>query len=204
MEGDEGAALIALRELRALVDLEIVRRPVGGKRRDWRLEFFAVADLLAAVAAILRRQHTLLLRGVEIAGRPSVIGALFQDHDLFGGKLEALFRRIELGPILMQLVAAMLGDEKASRSVEVETLAVPDAGGIAFFGRENLIRLVCVVAPDSRARLELGAGVVARRVRHAVLHFARIRGRSHGHEQVALGVDGKGMHRVIAGDRHAT
>ena len=40
-------------------------------------------------------------------------------------------------------------------------------------------------------------------MRHAVLLLARIRHRSHGHEQIALRVDGEGTHRVIAGDRHA-
>ena len=119
MESDEGAALVSLRELRAFVDFEIVRRPVGGKRRDRRLEFLAVADLLAAITAILWRQHTLFLRDIEIAGRPSVIGILFQNHHLFSGKFEALLRRVKLGPVLMQLIAAMLGDVKVPRAVEV-------------------------------------------------------------------------------------
>src|SRR5262249_9245150 len=61
MEGDEGASLVSLRKLRGIVDLEIVGRPVRWKRRDGRIEFCAVIGFLAAVAAIFRRQHELLL-----------------------------------------------------------------------------------------------------------------------------------------------
>src|SRR6476646_6869521 len=112
MEGDEGAALICLRELRALEDFEIVWRPVGGQRRNWRLEFFAVADFLA-VAAVFRRQQAFLLHAIVITGRPAGIGSLLQDYHFFGGKLEALLCRVQLWPILMELVASMLGEVKA-------------------------------------------------------------------------------------------
>src|SRR6478672_11284504 len=156
MEGDEGASLVSLRKLRSLVDLEIVGRPVRWKRRDGRLEFCAVIGLLAAIAAIFRRQHKLLLGGVEITFRPAVVAALLEDQHALCGKLKTLLRRIELGPILVQLIAAVLGDVKVACRVEVETLAVADAGGEAFVGREDLIRLVGVVAPDARASLELG------------------------------------------------
>ena len=103
----------------------------------------------------------------------------------------------------MQLVAAMLGDVEAPGCVEVEALAVAVAGGIAFLRREYLTDLVGVVAPDAAARFELGARIDAGGVRHAVLLLAGVRRRSHGHEQIALRVDGEGMHRVVAGDRHA-
>ena len=85
-----------------------------------------------------------------------------------------MLRRIEFGPILVQLVSTVFGDVKASRSVEVKTLAVADAGGVPFLWREDLIRLIGVVAPDARASLEFGARVIAGRVRHAVLHLAGI------------------------------
>ena len=54
VEGDEGTPLVCLRELRALVDLEIVGRPVSRERGDWRIELVALADLLAAIAATVR------------------------------------------------------------------------------------------------------------------------------------------------------
>jgi len=94
----------------------------------------------------------------------------------------------------VQLIAAVFGDVKVACRVEVETLAVADAGGEAFVGREDLIRLVGVVAPDARANLELGAGVIAGRVRHAVLHLAGICSRSHRYKQIALRIDGEGVH----------
>ena len=92
---------------------------MSGKCSDWRIEFVAIADLLAAVASILRRKNTLLLPVVVITGRPSVVSALLQDDDLLRGKVEALIRCIEFWPILMELVAAVLGHVKASRSVKV-------------------------------------------------------------------------------------
>ena len=45
-----------------------------------------------------------------------------------------MLRRVEFRPILVQLITAVFGDVKAALSVEVETLAVSDACGIAFFG----------------------------------------------------------------------
>ena len=97
----------------------------------------------------------------------------------------------------------MFGDVKAACRVEVETLAVADASGVAFLGREDLIRLIGVVAPDARVSFELGARVLAWRVRHAVLHLTGICSRSHRYKQIALRIDGEGMHRVVAIKRHA-
>src|SRR6476620_154919 len=203
MEGDESASLVSLRELRGLVDLEIVGRPMRWKRRDRRLELCAVIGLLAAVAAIFRRKHKLLLRWVEIASRPSVVAALLEHQHTFRGKLCTLLRGIEIGPILVQLIAAVFGDVQAPCGVKVKTLAVADAGRVPLLWREDLIRLVGVVAPDSGASLELGARVVAWRVRHAVLHLAGICSRSHRYKQIALRIDGEGVHGVVAVKRHA-
>ena len=66
-----------------------------------------------------------------------------------------------------------------------------------------MTRLVRVVAPNSTARLKLGARIVAGRMRHAVLLLAGIRGRAHVDEQIAFCIDGERMHGVIAGNRHA-
>ena len=71
MEGNESTALIGLRELRGIVDLQIIRRPVSGERRDRRLEFIAVTDFLTSVTAIFRGEYELLLCGIVIAERPA-------------------------------------------------------------------------------------------------------------------------------------
>src|SRR6516162_5002323 len=102
MEGNESTALIGLWELRGFVDLQIVRRPVSGKRRDRRFVLIAVADFLTSVAAIFRGEHELLLC------------AVVEDHDFLRRKLPALLRGVELRPVLMQLVAAVLGDIEAT------------------------------------------------------------------------------------------
>src|SRR6476620_5458882 len=99
------------------------------KRRDGRLESCAVIGLLAAVAAILRRKHKLLLRWVEIARRPSVVAALLEHEQSLRGKLCSLLRRVEFRPILVLLLTAVFGHVKASGRVEDETLAISDACG---------------------------------------------------------------------------
>ena len=121
------------------------------KRRDGRLELCAVIGLFAAVAAIFRRKHKLLLRWVEIASRPPVVAALLEHQHALRGKLCTLPRRVEFRPILVQLITAVFGDVKAACGVEVKTLAVANAGGETFLGRKDLIRLIGVVAPDAHA-----------------------------------------------------
>lgn len=61
VKGDEGATTIRPRELRALVDLEVVGRPMRRERRDGRFSILARICLLAAVAAVLRRLRELAL-----------------------------------------------------------------------------------------------------------------------------------------------
>ena len=136
MEGNECTPMVSARELRALIDLKIVRRPVSGKHCNRRLELVAVANHCPTVAAIFRCQHALLLRAVVITGRPSVVGTFFQYDHLLRWKLEALPGRVELWPALTQLVATMLGDVQASRLVEVESFTVANADGIPFLCRE--------------------------------------------------------------------
>jgi hypothetical protein len=156
VKSNEGAAAIGLH---ALVDLQIIWRPVSGKCGDRRLLLRAITDLFAAIAAIFRRQDELLLLCVVVALRPAVIGAFFKNHRFLRGLLKALPGGVQLGPIFMQLIAAMLGHEKPSLHVKVEALAVAQAGRIALLGREPLVRLVGVVAPDAASRLKLGAGL---------------------------------------------
>src|SRR6476659_9174001 len=65
------------------------------------------------------------------------------------------------------------------------------------------MRLIGVVTPDAGANLELGARVVAARMRHAVLLLASICGRSHRYKKITLCIDGEGVHGVVAIKRHA-
>src|SRR5262245_61037157 len=51
---------------------------------------------------------------------------------------------------------------------------------------------------------EFGAGIIAWRMRHAVLLVACIRGRPNRDEPIALSIDGEWMHRVIARKGHST
>jgi hypothetical protein len=66
-----------------------------------------------------------------------------------------------------------------------------------------LVGLIGVVAPSAGARLQLIAGLVARRVRHAVLDLARIGGRAEIDVKMPLRIDDEGMHRMIGGKRQA-
>ncbi len=97
----------------------------------------------------------------------------------------------------------MHGSVHAARCVEAHPLAVAQARDEALRRGELLPGLAGVVAPDAGPGLELGAGLGARHVRHAVLRLAGIRRRAEIDEEIALVVDDEGMHGVIAGDRQA-
>jgi hypothetical protein len=111
VEGDERAAAIGLRKLAAVVNQHVIRRPVSGKRGDRSLFAVANAGRLAAVAAIFRRQHELVLVLVEVAFRPAKIGALMQLDHFLGRRVGALLDRVELRPVLRQLVTSELSHE---------------------------------------------------------------------------------------------
>src|ERR1700730_11260788 len=114
MESDERAANIGLWKLRAFVELEIVRCPVRRKRNQWRFGLIANAGLLATVPAVLWSQHQFVLRRIEIAVRPAIPRAVFDDHHFLGRKLKSLFGGVEFGPILVQLIATVLGDKQSA------------------------------------------------------------------------------------------
>src|SRR5262249_35542392 len=101
-------------ELQGFIDLQIVRRPVSGECRDRWFGLIAVADFLTSVTAIFRSEHELFLCAIVVAERPAVIGTLIKDHYLLGRKVPALLCSIELWPVFMQLIAAMLGDVQAT------------------------------------------------------------------------------------------
>src|SRR5439155_14122445 len=101
----------------------------------------------------------------------------------------AASRAIQIGPIFMQLIAAVLGHEKPPVRVKVEALAVAQAGRKTLLGRKPLVRLVSVVAPNSGSRLELDAGIMPRRERHTVLYLAGVGRRSKIDKKVTRGID---------------
>src|SRR5271170_4113717 len=78
MKGDEQAALVALGKLLRAVVHHSIGRPMRWERRNRRGLLGAHADLLAAVAAVFRREHQFLLHDVVVTLRPAVIAALFQ------------------------------------------------------------------------------------------------------------------------------
>jgi hypothetical protein len=61
-----------------------------------------------------------VLESVIIAGGPAEIGALEGGIEDFGGAFDALFDGVEFGPVLGELVAAMLDAEDAACRVEAE------------------------------------------------------------------------------------
>src|ERR1700692_2859795 len=148
MEGNEGTTVIAARELCVVVDLHVIRRPVRWKERDGRL-LLRADPALPAIAPVFGSQHELLLVVVEIAFRPAEIVTLMLHYQLFRRQVLALVRRIEVGPVFEELVAAMLGGNKTPLRVERESFAVAQPGHIALRRREMLVRLVGIVAPGA-------------------------------------------------------
>src|SRR5262249_15670978 len=134
VKGDEGAALVGFRKFIALVDLEVVWRPMGRIGCNRWDHARADADLVAAVAAILRREHQLLAGAIIVAGRPAIGGTLLDQHHFLGRQLRTLLGGVEPGPVLMQLVTAMLGGIEAAGGVEIEPLGIAQAAGIALLG----------------------------------------------------------------------
>ncbi len=74
----------------------------------------------------------------------------------------------------MQLVAAVLRDEKATVGVKGHTFCITDSRGVPFGGRERLICFVGVVHPYAAARLKFEAWILAWRSCHAILFLAGI------------------------------
>src|SRR5207245_2284152 len=62
VECDERTSAIALRELIAVVEREVIGRPVAGEDRDRASLLRTDPDGLSAIAPVLGRQHQLLLR----------------------------------------------------------------------------------------------------------------------------------------------
>ena len=185
-----------------------MRRPFGaqcaGKAATGASFCAAQALRLAAVAAVLGREHELVLVIVEVAERPAVVAALLEQHELLGGQRRLLLGLVEAGEVLVQLVPPVLGGvDQVPARVRGDALAVTDAGRVAILRREGLVELVRVVAPDAAARLQLGARLDAGRLGDAVLLLAGVGGGGDVDVQHPVGVDREGVHRVITTERQA-
>src|ERR1700722_1627916 len=174
VEGDERAVPVDSGERRVQSDQQIVGRPVCREECDGWSPRDAQTHLLTAIAAIFRPKNQLLLKAVEIAFRPTVVMTLFESNDFLGWEIWADLHFVELLPVLRELIPAMLRDEQSAVGVYRKAFAVANTAGIAISGRELLIRLARVITPRASAGLLLGAGLKARRVRHAILLLARI------------------------------
>src|SRR5262249_40232085 len=155
------AVPVSRRERLALIDEQVVRRPVGGKRRGRRLLLRTHAHRLAAVAAILRRQHKLLLVVIVVAFRPAEIRATPQLDQFLRRLAGARDRLVKAREILSQLVAPVLCREYPPSGIEREALAIAQARRESFRRGEVLIQLVGVVAPGTTAGLQFRARLVA-------------------------------------------
>ena len=163
VESNEGAVAVVRGKALTGVDHDIVRCPVRGKRRDWSELLRADANRLAAVAAVLRRQHQPALDLVEVTLGPAVIAALVDAQQLLRRLRRLLFRLVERREILVQLIAPVLrGIDAVSTRRDRNAVGVANARRIALPRRELVAGLVGVIDPDAATRLELGAGLDAR------------------------------------------
>src|SRR5581483_8279463 len=159
VEGDERATVVSLGKLAASVDDHIIRCPVGREGRHRGQLVGTFADGLAAVAAVLGREHQLVLLVIEITLGPAIVAALLDFQQFLGGQLRTLLGGIEARPVGPELIPAVLGGiQPRPRGIERDAVSVANTGGIALRGRELLAGLVGVIAPDAGARLQLGAG----------------------------------------------
>ena len=203
MKGDERTATIARREFGPEIDRQIVGGPMARECRHGCAAFGTEAHGLAAVAAVFGRKHELVLMLVEIAFRPAVVGAGRKFDQLLRRQFGTLLGRVEGRPVLEQLVAPVLCSKQAAGRIEGEAFAVADAARIALGGREDLSRLVGIVAPGAAAGFLLHARLGAAHARNTVLRLAGVGDRAEIDEELALRVDHEGMHRMIARERQA-
>ena len=161
--------------------------------------FARICDRLSAVAAVLRSEDELLPGQVEIAVGPPVVSAALELHQLLCRLVRALLGRIELRPVLPELVTTVLSRKDPTGGVERNALSVAQACRKALGERELLPCPVGVVAPGAGSRHELGAWLDAGGVLHAVLDLAGVGGRAQIDVQGTLRLS-EG-HGVVPGQR---
>ena len=202
MKGDERAVLVLRGECTARVEQQRHRCPVPRECGHRGLLAVAARGLLA-VAAIFRRVDELLFIHGVVAVRPPEIILRIHLDEFFGGILRLVLRRGEqLGPVVVQLVPAMLGGVELSVRAVGEPHPIADAGGESGRRREVLARLACIEAEEASARRQLGAGILARGFVRAVLHLAAVRRRAHVHDEHAVRADDE-VARTMARKRDA-
>src|SRR5438309_8353099 len=99
---------------------------MGREVRNGRKLVRAYANFFAAVAPVLRREDQLLREGVVVALGPAIIALRFEKQQLFGRQGGFLVGREQVGPIGVQLVAAVLSDKDVTACVAGKTFAVAD------------------------------------------------------------------------------
>src|SRR5580658_2877555 len=138
-------------------DQKIIGCPVRRKERDRRSPYRAEADFLATGTAIFGPKNELLLQPIEITFWPAVVMTAPELDDFLGRKLRPERGPIVLGPVLCELVAAMLRHKQPPASINREPLSVTDARCITLRSRELLIGLVSIVDPCAAAGVLLRA-----------------------------------------------
>src|SRR5207237_9046880 len=120
--------------------------------------------------------------GGVVAVRPAEVGALRELEELLRRLLGALLDGEQLGPVLPQLIAPVLGGVQLTRGREGEPYGVADARGEAGAVQPGLVVRGRVEPPHAGPIGELGAGVLAGRLARAGCDLPGIRGRADVHE----------------------
>ena len=97
---------------------------MGGKCGSRSELVGASTHSFAAVTSVLGREDELLPHRVVIAFRPAIVAARLQEQQLFGGQSSFLGGLVEIGPIRMQLVSSVLGDEYPAGGVDGKTFRI--------------------------------------------------------------------------------
>ena len=161
VESDEKAVAVGGWKLLLVIEDHSVGSPVCGEGCG-RAGLGGANARLVAIAAVFRGENQALEVRVVVALGPAVVAAFLEEHDFFRGQRGFLFGFVDLGPVGMELVASVLRDVDAVVClINAEAFSVADAGCVAFGGREGLIGLLRVVAPDAATSLELFARIGA-------------------------------------------
>src|SRR5688500_2518097 len=168
VEGDEGAAMVPLRELVARVEVQSVRRPVRTEVHERHVVARAVDVVGPAaddrpVSAVLRREDLPAegrirrrlradLGVVEVAVRPPGVAPAAEVHELLRRKYRIVLLRVELRPVLEELVASVrYAIELAIARIDGERDAVADARRPPLAIALRLVRAARVEAPYAGA-----------------------------------------------------
>src|SRR5207248_3108517 len=157
VECDERTSSVMLRELTAEVEREVIGRPVAGEDRDRASLLRTDPDGLSAIAPVLGRHHQLLLRVVEVAFGPPIVGAALEPHELLRRQIRPLLGLVECWPVLRELIPAVLGRIDAdARRVDGDAARVADAGGGQCIPHDAIVDL-----REERAAVKRDAGAPA-------------------------------------------